>query len=208
MATETLISKSRSNRNRSRGSKANYPDADRSALEYEKGFRAILFQTEGWRVSGFDLVLAGMGNEGHTLSLFPGTKACMRMGASPCETGVAKLYAERITLTAPGASNAARSHLHGYGRGQSSRTEGRGWKGRLSRNNYPRNCSSRENGKTALAGRDTAAGSHAFRLNWRMLAVLRSRLVGCMAVTLEPTRWRSHLKRGERNGNQHDPGKN
>jgi 6-phosphogluconolactonase len=49
-----------------------------------------------------------MGNEGHTLSLFPGTKALHADGRIAVRNWVGKLYAERITLTAPAASNAAR----------------------------------------------------------------------------------------------------
>jgi 6-phosphogluconolactonase len=49
-----------------------------------------------------------MGNEGHTLSLFPGTKALHADGRVAVRNWVGKLYTERITLTAPTASNAAR----------------------------------------------------------------------------------------------------
>jgi 6-phosphogluconolactonase len=49
-----------------------------------------------------------MGNEGHTLSLFPGTKALHADGRIAVRNWVGKLYADRITLTAPAASNAAR----------------------------------------------------------------------------------------------------
>jgi 6-phosphogluconolactonase len=49
-----------------------------------------------------------MGSEGHTLSLFPGTKALHAEGRAVVRNWVGKLYTERITLTAPAASNAAR----------------------------------------------------------------------------------------------------
>jgi 6-phosphogluconolactonase len=49
-----------------------------------------------------------MGNEGHTLSLFPGTKALHAGARIVVRNWVGKLYADRITLTAPAASNAAR----------------------------------------------------------------------------------------------------
>src|SRR2546427_10277829 len=48
-----------------------------------------------------------MGNEGHTLSLFPGTKALHADGRMVVRNWIGKLCTERITLTAPVASNAA-----------------------------------------------------------------------------------------------------
>ena len=53
-----------------------------------------------------DLVLAGMGDEGHTLSLFPGTKALHAQDRAVVRNWVGKLYTERITFTAPAANNA------------------------------------------------------------------------------------------------------
>ena len=48
-----------------------------------------------------------MGNEGHTLSLFPGTKALHETQRIVTRNWVGKLYTERVTLTARAANNAA-----------------------------------------------------------------------------------------------------
>jgi 6-phosphogluconolactonase len=107
MASEAMISKAPLKPEQVARIKGEYPDTEQAALEYEKALREN-FKLKDGEYPRFDLLLAGMGNEGHTLSLFPGTKAVHANGRVVMRNWVGKLYTERITLTAPAASNAAR----------------------------------------------------------------------------------------------------
>jgi 6-phosphogluconolactonase len=107
MATEAMISKVPLKPEQVTRIKGEYPDTEQAALEYEKAVRAN-FKLRDGEYPRFDLLLAGMGNEGHTLSLFPGTRALHTNGRVAVRNWVGKLYTERITLTAPAANNAAR----------------------------------------------------------------------------------------------------
>jgi 6-phosphogluconolactonase len=105
MASETMITKAPLKPEQVHRMKGEYPDAERAAKEYEQDLRAH-FHLKDAEMPRLDLVLAGMGDEGHTLSLFPGTKALHAQGRTVVRNWVGKLYTERITITAPAANNA------------------------------------------------------------------------------------------------------
>jgi 6-phosphogluconolactonase len=81
-------------------------DAYRAAEEYETEMKKSL-KLEDDELPRFDLVLLGMGPDGHTASLFPGTPALVEEDALCVGTWVEKLKAYRITLTLPVFDNAA-----------------------------------------------------------------------------------------------------
>jgi 6-phosphogluconolactonase len=79
-------------------------DAVANARLYEDELRTF-FNDAAW--PSFDLVLLGMGDDGHTASLFPGTKALAEQEAWVAANWVEKLSTHRITLTVPAINHAA-----------------------------------------------------------------------------------------------------
>jgi 6-phosphogluconolactonase len=107
MASETMISKAPIKPEQVHRMKGEYPDAEKAAREYEQELRAH-FGLKETELPRFDLVLVGMGDEGHCLSLFPGTKALHpATGRIVVSNWVGKLFTQRISITAPVANNAA-----------------------------------------------------------------------------------------------------
>jgi len=79
------------------------PDTAAAAADYEREIR-IVFGDQ--KLPRFDLILLGVGPDGHTLSLFPGSAALAEKEKLVVANWVEKFQTWRITFTAPLANNA------------------------------------------------------------------------------------------------------
>jgi 6-phosphogluconolactonase len=81
-------------------------DAETAALDYEQTLRTF-FRLQTGEFPRLDLVLLGLGPDGHTASLFPGTAALDERRRLVVANWVEKFKTYRITLTLPVLNHAA-----------------------------------------------------------------------------------------------------
>jgi 6-phosphogluconolactonase len=93
-------------------------DAVANARLYEDELRSFFGDAT---FPAFDLVMLGLGDDGHTASLFPETLAVEEQSAWVVANWVGKLNAYRLTLTAPVINNAAHVMFVVTGAGKADR---------------------------------------------------------------------------------------
>jgi len=86
--------------------KAENPDAAAAALEYENELRQFFALPSG-EFPRFDLILLGLGPDGHTASLFPGSEGLKEQSRLVIANWVERFDTHRITFTFPVLNHAA-----------------------------------------------------------------------------------------------------
>jgi len=87
---------------------AERPDRDRAARDYEDEIRTVLGAPPGGTPPRFDLVLLGLGADGHTASLFPGSPALQERSRWVVAAPGPRPDSPRITMTLPLLNRARR----------------------------------------------------------------------------------------------------
>ena len=105
MVRETLLSQAPIPADHVFRMRAEERDAARVAEEYEHTLRQF-FGLKAGELPRFDLMLLGLGPDGHTASLFPGSKALNERSRLVVANWVEKFGHYRLTFTAPVINNA------------------------------------------------------------------------------------------------------
>jgi 6-phosphogluconolactonase len=100
MAEETMLSKVPVPAGNVFRVPAENPDAAAAAAAYEETIQKF-FALEPGKFPRFDLILLGMGPDGHTASLFPGTAGLQEKSRLVIANWVEKFKTHRITFTLP-----------------------------------------------------------------------------------------------------------
>lgn len=106
MAEDTLFCKVPVTRDHLFRVPAENPDADQAAQLYDRSIREF-FRLQPGEFPRFDLILLGLGPDGHTASLFPDTAALREPTRLVVANWVPKFNTHRITFTVPVLNNAA-----------------------------------------------------------------------------------------------------
>lgn len=85
---------------------AENPDAAAAAADYEAQLRQF-FELKPGEFPRFDLILLGMGPDGHTASLFPGSEGLKEQNRLVIANWVEQFKTHRISFTLPVLNNAA-----------------------------------------------------------------------------------------------------
>ena len=108
MVHETLLENVPVNPEQIHRIRAEQPDAGEAARAYDAEILKTLPHDAA--PPRFDLILLGLGNDGHTASLFPDTPALLEQRRLCVDNWVERLHTNRITMTYP-LLNAARAVL-------------------------------------------------------------------------------------------------